>query len=131
MIYLYVVLGIVVLVAVVMWVIYNRLVNAKNVVEEAFSGIDIQLKKRFELIPNLIEAVKGYNAHEAKVLQDIVESRAKMGTTPKSVSEMDSSITGSLRNFRIHVEAYPDLQANTNGSIVVSARHRKFILDFR
>jgi LemA protein len=105
--------GIVVLVFLIMlWVIYNGLVSAQNIVEEGFSGIDVQLKKRFELIPNLIEAVKGYNAHEAKVLQEIVEHRSRSSAL-KDVQTEDQSITTALRSFRIHVEDYPDLQANT------------------
>ena len=98
---------------IVSWTIYNRLIAAKNIVNEAFSGIDIQLKKRFELIPNLIEAVKGYNAHEASVLEEIVKNRSG---AVKSVNETvvdDKSITGALKSFRVQIEAYPDLKANT------------------
>jgi len=82
-------------------------------VSEGYSGIDVQLKKRFELIPNLIEAVKGYNAHEAETLQKIVESRSASGNTVGEMQQNDQSITGALRSFRIHVEDYPDLKANT------------------
>lgn len=105
--------SVVLLVLLTAWFIYNGLVQAKNIVDEAFSGIDIQLKKRFELIPNLIEAVKGYNAHEASVLQQIVESRAASGGNVTEMHENDRSITGALRNFRIQLEAYPDLKANS------------------
>ncbi len=97
----------------VMWLIYNSLVRARNRVEEGYSGIDVQLKKRFELIPNLIEAVKGYNAYEAETLQKIVETRSASGTTIGEMQQNDQSITGALRAFRIHVEDYPDLKANT------------------
>jgi len=105
--------GLVLLILLVFWGLYNGLVRAKNVVEEGFSGIDVQLKKRFELIPNLIEAVKGYNAHEAEVLEKIVASRSASGNSVEAAASSDRSITGALKNFRIHVEAYPDLQANT------------------
>ena len=94
------------------WSIYNRLVSARNIVHEALSGIDVQLKKRFELIPNLIEAVKGYNAHEAQVLQEIVAARSTSGGNVNAMSDNDASITGALRQFRVQVEAYPDLKAN-------------------
>jgi LemA protein len=104
--------GLIVIVGIIAWTIYNKLVSAKNIVSEGFSGIDIQLKKRFELIPNLIEAVKGYNAHEADVLSRIVESRSG-GNNLKEVASQDASITQSLKNFRIQVEAYPELKANT------------------
>lgn len=103
----------VILLLIVVWTIYNGLVNAKNVVDEAYSGIDVQLKKRFELIPNLIEAVKGYNAHEAQVLQKIVESRSASGGSVDEMADNDRSITGALKHFRVQVEAYPDLKANT------------------
>ncbi|OFZ46277.1 MAG: hypothetical protein A3D92_06260 [Bacteroidetes bacterium RIFCSPHIGHO2_02_FULL_44_7] len=105
--------GLLLVLLIVIWSLYNGLVNAKNVVDEAFSGIDIQLKKRFELIPNLIEAVKGYNAHEASVLENIVTQRSASGKTPIEAASSDQSITRALKEFRVHVEAYPDLQANT------------------
>ncbi|MFT6244024.1 MAG: LemA protein [Salibacteraceae bacterium] len=87
--------------------------RAKNVVDEAFSGIDVQLKKRFELIPNLIEAVKGYNEYEATTLEKIVEQRAGLDGSLKETAAFDSSITSTLKRFRIQVEAYPDLKANS------------------
>lgn len=94
------------------WLIYNKLVAARNVVEEAFSGIDVQLKKRFELIPNLVEAVKGYNAHEAHVLEQIVSNRSG-GNSIGEIADRDASITNQLKQFRVQVEAYPELKANT------------------
>jgi len=103
---------IVLIVGIIIWTIYNKLVNAKNIVNEGFSGIDVQLKKRFELIPNLIEAVKGYNSHEAEVLSRIVESRSGVINVNELAAE-DASITQSLKNFRVQVEAYPELKANT------------------
>ena len=107
-------LGIVVFVLIIVgWSIYNRLVAAKNIVNEAFSGIDVQLKKRFELIPNLIEAVKGYSAHEASVLEEIVKNRSGVGNSIDEVAQQDKSITSALKSFRIQVEAYPDLKANS------------------
>lgn len=102
----------VIVVLILVWNVYNRLVSAQNIVDEAFSGIDIQLKKRFELIPNLIEAVKGYNSYEAETLQKIVEQRSAYGSDIDAMAENDRSITGALRSFRIQVEAYPDLKAN-------------------
>ena len=99
---------------VTIWVLYNGLVRAKNIVIEAFSGIDVQLKKRYELIPNLIEAVKGYNAYEAEILEKLVLTRNDAVTSNISdTARNDSSITGALKSFRINVEAYPDLKSNT------------------
>lgn len=107
-----IILAIVVFVLLVaVWIIYNGFVTAQNVVEEAFSGIDVQLKKRFELIPNLIEAVKGYNAHEAETLQKIVESRSGQSSISE-VAQGDANITSHLKQFRILVEDYPELKAN-------------------
>lgn len=100
------------IVGVFYWVIYNRLISAQNVCAAAFSDIDVHLKKRFELIPNLIEAVKGYNQHEADTLQKIVESRSNKSGIAGALED-DRSITSSLKTFRIHVEDYPDLKANT------------------
>mgnify|MGYP000541035323 CR=1 FL=1 len=105
--------GLVLVVLVVIWLLYNGLIRAKNIVSEGFSGIDVNLKKRFELIPNLIEAVKGYNAHEAEVLQEIVAQRSSRGRSVMETASTDGSITGALKNFRIQVENYPDLKANT------------------
>lgn len=112
MIALIIVGALLVIVLITIWMIYNGLVESKNVIDEGFSGIDVQLKKRFELIPNLIEAVKGYNEHEAQTLLKIVEHRSNSGKI-KDVASDDQSITTALRGFRIHVEDYPDLQANT------------------
>lgn len=105
--------GILLVLLILVWTLYNGFVSAKNVVNEAFSGIDIQLKKRFELIPNLIEAVKGYNAHEAAVLEKIVAQRSASGKTPSEAASSDQSITRALKEFRVQVEAYPDLKANS------------------
>lgn len=112
MLILFIVLGLVLLLGIVFWIIYNQIVSASNVVDEAYSGIDVQLKKRFELIPNLIEAVKGYNAHEATLLDNIVKSRSGLSSL-SAVADNDASLTNALKTFRMQIEAYPDLQANT------------------
>ncbi|XOV66874.1 MAG: LemA family protein [Fluviicola sp.] len=104
--------GIVLLILVTIWVIYNRLVQADNQVDEALALIDVQLKKRFELIPNLVEVVKAYNAHEAVVLEKVVAQRTKIPTGANAKANFDGSITDTLKNFRIQVEAYPNLLAN-------------------
>lgn len=92
------------------WVIYNKVVSAKNIVDEAISGIDVQLKKRHELIPNLVEAVKGYNSHEADVLEKLVQLRSGKGV--QEISQYDQSITSKLKEFRVIIEDYPDLKSN-------------------
>jgi LemA protein len=106
-----IILGVVIIMLIGTWIIYNSFVGARNIVEEAYSGIDVQLKKRFELIPNLIEAVKGYNNHEASVLEEIVRNRSGASSISE-VAKNDQSITGLLKNFRIQVEGYPDLKSN-------------------
>lgn len=113
MIAIYISGGVVLLILILIWTIYNSLVKADNQVDEGLSMIDVQLKKRFELIPNLVEAVKGYNAHEADVLISIAEKRSGIPSDAEGKAQLDGSITSMLKNFRIQVEQYPDLLANT------------------
>lgn len=108
----YILVALVVIIFIALWLLYNSIVSARNIVEEAFSGIDIQLKKRFDLIPGLIEAVKGYNAHEAELLSKIVEMRSAQTDSLSETAKLDQSITQALKQFRIQIEAYPDLKAN-------------------
>ena len=97
------------------WV-YNRFVSLTNRTEEAWSDIDVQLKRRYDLIPNLVETVKGYAAHEAGTLQKVTEARTKaMGAT--SVAEhaqAENMLTGALKSLFAVSESYPDLKANSN-----------------
>ncbi len=113
---LYVVLGILALVAV--WAIwaYNRFVTLTNRSEEAWSDIDVQLKRRYDLIPNLVETVKGYASHEAGTLQKVTEARtAAMGAqTVAQHAEAENMLTGALKSLFAVSEAYPDLKANSN-----------------
>jgi len=108
------IVGVLLLILIIIWTIYNGLVQAKNVVKEAYSGIDVQLKKRFNLIPSLIEATKGYNKHEADTLQKIVEQRSAQGTTDNihHTAQADQSVTVKLKQFRINIEDYPDLKSS-------------------
>lgn len=109
-------LGVVVLIAVWAIWIYNRFVSLTNRTEEAWSDIEVQMKRRYDLIPNLIETVKGYVAHEAGTLQKVTEARTKaMGA--QSVSEhaqAENMLTGALKSLFAVSEAYPDLKANAN-----------------
>ncbi|MGD8447921.1 MAG: LemA family protein [Desulfobacterales bacterium] len=96
--------------------LYNKLVRNKNMVAEGWSGIEVQLKRRSNLIPNLIETVKGYMAHEAGLLSEIVNLRSESKET-RSVSEksrIESALTRSLGNLLALAEAYPDLKASQN-----------------
>lgn len=100
------------------WLIitYNRLIALTNRTEEAWSDIDVQLKRRYDLIPNLVETVKGYVTHERETLQKVTEARtAAMGA--QSVGEhaaAENMLTGALKSLFAVAESYPDLKANTN-----------------
>jgi len=95
---------------------YNRLVTLRNRAKEAWSDIDIQLKRRYDLIPNLVETVKGYAAHEKEVFERIAEARAKaMGATGmKEKAEAENQLSQALKSLFAVVEAYPELKANEN-----------------
>lgn len=95
---------------------YNSLVRLRNTAEEAFATMDVFLTKRYDLIPNLVETVKGYAAHEAGTLERVVKARnmaADANSMEKKI-EGENMLTGALRNLFALSEAYPDLKANTN-----------------
>jgi len=104
--------------AIIIWLIYtyNRFVSLTNRTEEAWSDIDVQMKRRYDLIPNLVETVKGYAAHEAGTLQKVTEARTKaMGAqTVAEHAEAENMLTGALKSLFAVSEAYPDLKANSN-----------------
>lgn len=96
--------------------IYNRLVRLRNNREQAFYDIDVQLKQRHDLIPQLVEAVKGYMVHEREVLTEITEARAaaiKAGTIDEKI-KAETRLSQALEGLRVSVEAYPDLKASQN-----------------
>jgi len=96
---------------------YNSLVGKKNQVTNAFSAIDVMLKKRFDLIPNLVEVVKQYTNYEQATLSKIVELRSKAVSGNISDSEkasIDAQLSGSIKGLMVNVENYPDLKANIN-----------------
>ena len=114
---LWIILGIA-LVA-VFWLIgvFNRLVTLRNRAKEALSDIDVQLKRRYDLIPNLMETVKVYMAHERGVLEGVTEARVKAMQnpgTPLEKNEAENFLSGSLKTLFAVAENYPDLKANTN-----------------
>ena len=112
----YVLIGIVAVVAVWLVWAYNNFVRLTNRTEEAWSDIDVQLKRRYDLIPNLIETVKGYAAHEAGTLQKVTEARTKaMGAqTVGEHAQAENMLTGALKSLFAVSESYPDLKANSN-----------------
>jgi LemA protein len=96
--------------------IFNGLVQLKNRVSEAWSDIDVQLKRRYDLIPNLVNTVKGYAAHESGVFEKVTEARAnamQAGTTVDK-AQAENALTDTLKSLFAVAEAYPDLKANTN-----------------
>ena len=95
---------------------FNHLVRCNTLVNEAFSGIDVQLKRRHELIPNLVECVKGYAAFERSLLEDVVAARSATETVADmaDLNAKENSLTAGLTRFFAVAEAYPDLKANTN-----------------
>lgn len=98
------------------WVTYNRLVKMRFRAREAISDIDVQLKRRYDLIPNLVETVKGYMAHEKSVLENVTKARAAVsgGGDPLERAEKENILSGTLKTLFAVAEGYPDLKANAN-----------------
>jgi LemA protein len=105
-------------VAVVLWAvtIYNGLVAMRQRVDQSFADIDVQLKQRHDLVPNLVETVKGYASHERGTLEAVVQARnaAVAASSPGQVAAAENALTGALRQLFALSEAYPDLKANAN-----------------
>lgn len=111
-----IVIGVVVLLIIIVIGMYNGLVGSRNKADEGWSGIDVQLKRRHDLIPNLVETVKGYATHEATVLEKVIQARnqAQSAGSPHESQEAENLLTGTLRQVFALSEAYPDLKANQN-----------------
>ena len=109
---------IVVIVLLVLYVIgvYNSLVSLKNKVEDEYSQIDVELKRRFDLVPNLIETVKGYTKHESETLENVVKARNSYVSADslKGQLEADGELTSAISKLFALTESYPDLKANSN-----------------
>lgn len=116
MMWLYIVLGLVAVLALFLWATYNALVTLKVRVDEAWSDITVQLKRRADLIPNLINTVKGYAAHEKGVFQAVTEARSAVMDAKgvKETAEAENMLEGTLKSLFAVAEAYPDLKANEN-----------------
>ncbi len=94
---------------------YNKLQRLKNIVDEGWSTIDVQLKKRYDLIPNLVETVKGYAKHESETLEAVIKARnAAMTASGDAKMTAENALTGTLKSLFALQEAYPELKANTN-----------------
>lgn len=113
---LLVVVGVVVILAIWAIAIWNKIIQLRNRIDNAWSQIDVQLRRRYDLIPNLVETVKGYAAHEKETFERVVQAR-NMGLNAQSVGESaqaENMLTGALKSLFAVAEAYPDLKANQN-----------------
>lgn len=113
---LIVVVVLVVLLVLYLWMTYNRMVKLRQQVNESWSGIDVQLKRRASLVPNLVETVKGYAAHEKTVLENVTKARAAVMSagTPQQAAQAENMLSGALKSLFAVAEAYPQLKANEN-----------------
>lgn len=116
---LYFILGIVVLI--ILWIVftYNGLIIRRNRTKEAWADIDVQLKRRYDLIPNLVETVKGYAAHEKQVFENVTKARAaaisaEQSGDPKKIGEAENILAGTLKTLFAVAENYPQLRASEN-----------------
>lgn len=112
----FVIIGLIVLV--VLWLVtgYNRMVGLKNRIENAWAQIDVQLKRRYDLIPNLVETVRGYATHEKEVFENVARARSAMNDAHgvEAQAQAQNQITQALKSLFAVSEAYPELKANTN-----------------
>jgi LemA protein len=109
-------LGIIAVLVVILVLIYNRLVALRQTTNQAWGDIDVQLKQRQDLVPNLVETVKGYASHEKETLQSVIEARnaAVSAHSVKDQAQAENMLSGALRQLFALSEAYPDLKANEN-----------------
>src|SRR3954469_3137063 len=116
MIVLWIVLGLVVLAGLYLMFLFNGLVRLRNRIEAAWAQIDVQLKRRHDLIPNLVETVKGYASHERDTFDSVTKARAaaEMATGPADTAAAENVLTQSLKSLIAVSEAYPDLKANAS-----------------
>ena len=111
-----IVIAIVVVAAIAVVSMYNNLVKLRNMVDNAWAQVDVQLQRRLDLIPNLVETVKGYAAHESSTLEGVTAARAAVMSAPTAAERLaaDNALTGMLKSLFAVAEAYPDLKANAN-----------------
>lgn len=108
--------GIILALIVMVIVIYNKLIRLKNTVKSSWSDIDVQLKKRYDLVPNLVETVKGYAAHEKTVFEKVTQARtmAMRASSPVEKAKAENMLMDTLKSLFALAEAYPELKANVN-----------------
>jgi len=113
---LLIIIVIVVIFALIYWGFYNRIIRTENRIDNSWAQIDVQLKRRADLIPNLMETVKGYMKHEREVLENVTKARSALmsAKTPQENINADNMLTGALKSLFAVAENYPDLKANQN-----------------
>lgn len=115
---IFLLIGILVVVGLLLVIVYNRFVKNRNMVKDAWSNIDVALKRRYDLIPNLVETVKGYAAHEKTTLERVIQARNAAIAVPSddinAQIKAENQLQQTLRSIFALGEAYPDLKANTN-----------------
>ncbi len=111
-----VIIALLALIVIVVIGIFNRLIRCKNLMKEGWSGIDVQLKRRHDLIPNLVETVKGYKQYEQKLLKEVTDIRSKLtkSENPREKGKLESGLSQALKSIFAVAEAYPELKANQN-----------------
>jgi LemA protein len=112
------VVAVIVIVAIALIVSYNRFVKQRNLIQESWRQIDVELHRRYDLIPNLVETVRAYAAHERHVFEEVARLRTQAvsaeGAAPEQRAQAEAALSGALRQMMISVEAYPQLQSNQN-----------------
>ena len=113
---LLIVFGVIVLIGLFVMMVYNRLVALRQTTRQAWGDIDVQLKQRHDLVPNLVETVKGYASHEKETLESVVKARQQAvdASSVKDLAEAENVLSGALRQLFALSESYPDLKANEN-----------------
>ncbi len=112
----WIILGVIIVLAIIIAIMYNSLVALKQRTQNAWSQIDVQLQRRFDLIPNLVECVKGYMTHESETLENVTKLRTSWSeaTTADEKMKLDNELSSSLKSIMAVAESYPDLKANQN-----------------
>lgn len=112
----WIILGVIIVLAIIIAIMYNSLVTLKQRTQNAWSQIDVQLQRRFDLIPNLVECVKGYMTHESETLENVTKLRTlwSEATTADEKMKLDNELSSSLKSIMAVAESYPDLKANQN-----------------
>ena len=112
----WIILGVIIVLAIIIAIMYNSLVTLKQRMQNAWSQIDVQLQRRFDLIPNLVECVKGYMTHESETLENVTKLRTSWSeaTTADEKMKLDNELSSSLKSIMAVAESYPDLKANQN-----------------